>query len=180
MLSMVVLARFLSVLCMVYGTVAGIVDGGFRGFDNSLDTVFLLANGNINYEALHMMGYRGIGEMKMIGKEFAKAFYDMGDDKVYTYYQSCSEGGREGWSQAQNYPGVYDGVIPGAPAIRYGQQQANHFYSNVMQKTLDYYPRLPANSSVSSTPLSPLVIPPPTERKMAWSPGRTSAGCIST
>src|SRR5699024_587357 len=42
--------------------------------------------------------------------------------------------------QVQNYPDVYDGIIPGAPAIRYGQQQANHLYSNVVEKTLDYYP----------------------------------------
>lgn len=84
---------------VMYGAVAGITDGGFGGFDNSLDTVFLFANGTINYEALYMMGYRGIGGITMIGKEFAKGFYDMGDDKVYAYYQGCSEGGREGWSQ---------------------------------------------------------------------------------
>ncbi|KAI3023166.1 Ankyrin repeats (3 copies) family protein [Aspergillus niger] len=122
---------------VMYGAVAGTTDGGFGG---ELDTAFLLANGTINYEALYSMGYHGIGELTIVGKEFTKNFYSMGDEKLYTYYQGCSEGGREGWSQVQKYPGVYDGVIPGAPAIRYGQQQANHLYSNVVEKTLGYYP----------------------------------------
>lgn len=53
---------------VMYGAVAGITDGGFVVFDNSLGTVFLLANGTINYEALYIMGYRGIGEMTVIGR----------------------------------------------------------------------------------------------------------------
>ncbi|PWY67830.1 tannase and feruloyl esterase [Aspergillus eucalypticola CBS 122712] len=122
---------------VMYGAVAGTTDGGFGG---ELDIAFLLANGTINYEALYSMGYHGIGELTMIGKEFTKNFYSMGEEKLYTYYQGCSEGGREGWSQIQKYPGVYDGVIPGAPAIRYSQQQANHLYSNIVEKTLGYYP----------------------------------------
>lgn len=123
------------------GAVAGLTDGGFGSFDTSFDTAFLLANGTINYDALFMMGYRAIGETTVIGKAFSKGFYGLSiDQKVYTYYQGCSEGGREGWSQVQRWGDEYDGVMPGAPAIRYGQQQVNHLYSNVVEKTLDYYP----------------------------------------
>jgi tannase len=124
-----------------YGAVAGSTDGGFGSFSTQLDSVVLKANGSINWNAIHMFGYQAIGELTQIGKLTAKSFYGMGtDEKIYTYYQGCSEGGREGWSQVQRYGEEYDGVIPGAPAIRYAQQQVQHLYSNVVEKTLNYYP----------------------------------------
>lgn len=124
---------------IIYGAVAGSTDGGFGSFNNELTDVILYANGTLNYDALYMFGYRAIGEQTMIGKELAKNFYKT-DEKIYTYYQGCSEGGRDGWSQVQKYPELYDGVIPGAPALRYGQQQVNHLTPNVMEQTMDYYP----------------------------------------
>lgn len=60
--------------------------------------------------------------------------------KIYSYYQGCSEGGREGWSQVQRFPEQFDGVVAGAPAFRWAQQQTNHLTGNVIQKNLDYYP----------------------------------------
>ncbi|KAF2223656.1 Tannase/feruloyl esterase [Elsinoe ampelina] len=124
---------------IIYGAAAGTTDGGFGGFNANFGQVFLLANGTINYEALYMFGYRAIGEATQIGLALTKNFYDT-SDKVYAYYQGCSEGGREGWSQVQKYGNLYDGVIAGAPAFRYGQQQVNHLTSNVIEKTIGYYP----------------------------------------
>ncbi|KAF4553159.1 Tannase and feruloyl esterase-like protein 4 [Elsinoe fawcettii] len=124
---------------ILYGAAAGTTDGGFGGFNVNVDQIFLLANGTINYEASYMFGYKGIGEATQIGTELTKNFYNS-SEKIYTYYQGCSEGGREGWSQVQKYGDLYDGVIPGAPAFRYGQQQVNHLTSNVIEKTLGYYP----------------------------------------
>ncbi|TGO18516.1 hypothetical protein BTUL_0009g00340 [Botrytis tulipae] len=63
----------------------------------------------------------------------------MGDSKLYSYYQGCSEGGREGWSQVQRYADEWDGAITGAPAMRFAHQQVQHLYSNVVEKTLEYY-----------------------------------------
>lgn len=60
--------------------------------------------------------------------------------KLYSYYQGCSEGGREGWSQVQRYPDQFDGIAVGAPAFRWAQQQVNHLTGNVMEQTLGYYP----------------------------------------
>lgn len=122
---------------VMYGAVAGTTDGGYGGFDSSLDNVVLAANGSINWNAIHMQGYQAIHEMTMIGKNFSSKFYDT-SDKVYTYYQGCSEGGREGWSQAQRFGQDYDGIIAGAPAFRYSHLQVGHLSQSVMQKTLDY------------------------------------------
>lgn len=126
---------------VMYGAASGFTDGGFGSMDTDFDDIFLLGNGTINWPLVYMFGYQAIEEMTIIGKQFTKNFYGTtNSSRLYTYYQGCSEGGREGWSQAQRAGSEYDGLIIGAPAIRYGQQQANHLYSNVVEKTLDYYP----------------------------------------
>ncbi|RAH40124.1 tannase and feruloyl esterase [Aspergillus brunneoviolaceus CBS 621.78] len=107
---------------VMYGAVSGLTDGGFNG--QSFDDVFLLANGT----------------MMEIGRELTRNVYNTGEKKVYTYYQSCSEGGREGWSQAQRYGFDYDGIIVGAPAFRFAHQQINHLVPNVVTQTMNYYP----------------------------------------
>ncbi|KAF7596966.1 hypothetical protein BBP40_011332 [Aspergillus hancockii] len=123
-----------------YGAASGITDGGFGSFDTQFDAVFLLANGTINYDALYMFGYKAHHELSVIGKAFTRSFYDTGTSKLYAYYQGCSEGGREGFSQVQRFADQWDGAVIGAPALRYGQQQVNHIYPDVVEHTMNYYP----------------------------------------
>ncbi|KAI9927598.1 hypothetical protein MW887_003218 [Aspergillus wentii] len=124
-----------------YGAVSGMTDGGFGSFDTQFDAVSLLANGTLNWPAVYMFGYQAHHELTLIGKTFARNVYGMEDNtKLYAYYQGCSEGGREGWSQLQRYPEEWDGAITGAPAFRFSHQQVQHLYSNVVEKTVDYYP----------------------------------------
>jgi tannase len=59
---------------------------------------------------------------------------------LYSYYQGCSEGGREGWSQVQRFGNQFDGAAIGAPAFRFSFQQVQHLYSNIVEMTMDYYP----------------------------------------
>lgn len=126
---------------VMYGAAAGQTDGGFGGFSNQLDSVVPLANGTQNNDAIYMFGYQAIHELGEIGKAFTRNFFGVQDGhKVYAYYQGCSEGGRDGWSQAQRFADTLDGVIIGAPAMRYGQQQVNHLYPNVVEQTMNYYP----------------------------------------
>lgn len=123
---------------IIVGAVSGQTDGGFGSFDTQWDAVFLLANGTINWPSVYMFGYQAHHELATLGKEFTKNLY--GVSKIYSYYQGCSEGGREGWSQVQRFADQFDGAAIGAPAFRYGQQQVNHLVGNVVEKTLDYYP----------------------------------------
>lgn len=125
---------------IIYGAAAGITDGGFGSFATNFDTVFLIENGTANWESLFMFGYQGIHEMSILGKQFTKQFFNMGSTKLYSYYQGCSEGGREGWSQIQRFADQWDGAITGAPAFRFSFQQVQHLYSNVVEQTLGYYP----------------------------------------
>lgn len=126
---------------LIVGAVSGITDGGFGSFDTQWNKVFLLANGTINWQSVYMFGYQAHHELALLGKELARNIYDVPEDsKVYSYYQGCSEGGREGWSQVQRFADQFDGAAIGAPAFRYGQQQVNHLFGNVIEQTLDYYP----------------------------------------
>lgn len=126
---------------LIVGAVSGITDGGFGSFDTQLNEVFLLANGTINWQAAYMFGHQAHHELAVLGKELARRLYEVQDDeRVYSYYQGCSEGGREGWSQVQRFADQFDGAAIGAPAFRYGQQQVNHLFGNVIEQTLDYYP----------------------------------------
>ncbi|KAH9828746.1 Feruloyl esterase [Teratosphaeria destructans] len=124
-----------------YGAVSGGTDGGFGSFDASFDDLFLIANGTVNWQNTYMFAYQAHHELSLLGKEFTRGVYNMANGtKLYSYYQACSEGGREGFSQVQRFPGEWDGAIIGAPALRFAFQQANHLFSPLVEVTMDYYP----------------------------------------
>lgn len=103
--------------------------------------MILYGNGSINWDATYMFAYQGLGEMTTVGKSLTSVFFGMSDDeKLYTYFEGCSDGGRQGMSQIQRYGDIYDGVIVGAPAFRYSQQQVNHVFPSMVEKNLNYFP----------------------------------------
>ncbi|KAI1360439.1 tannase and feruloyl esterase [Xylaria arbuscula] len=59
--------------------------------------------------------YLSFHEMTLIGKDLSEKFYGKRPD--YSYWFGCSQGGRQGMSEAQLYPEDYDGIFAGAPAI---------------------------------------------------------------
>ncbi|KAJ3553433.1 hypothetical protein NPX13_g10888 [Xylaria arbuscula] len=108
-----------------YGAASGATDAG------------VLSTG----DATHMFGYKALGEMTTIAKPLSQGIYSLADDtKIYTYYEGCSDGGREGMSQVQRWGDLYDGAITGAPAFRMSHQQVNHVFPALVEHTLDYYP----------------------------------------
>jgi len=124
-----------------YGAVGGATSAGYNAFENTYDEVVLYGNGSLNWDATYAFGYQALGEMTILGKSLTKGFYGLATStKIHTYFEGCSDGGREAMSQVQRFGGEYDGVIAGAPAFRYAQQQVNHVFSSVVEHTLDYYP----------------------------------------
>ncbi|PQE12813.1 tannase protein [Rutstroemia sp. NJR-2017a BBW] len=115
-----------------YGAVTGCTDAGYDAFENSLDAVVLNDDNSINWQNVKMFSYQALGEMTQIGKHMTT--------QLYGIKKGCSDGGRQGQSQVQNYGDVYDGIITGAPAFRQGQQQTLHVYPAVVEQTQDYYP----------------------------------------
>ncbi|KAH8896701.1 tannase and feruloyl esterase [Thozetella sp. PMI_491] len=126
---------------ITYGAASGATDAGYDAFSNSYDEVVLYGNGSINWDATHMFGYQALGEMTQVAKAITPGFYGLASDtKIYTYFEGCSDGGREGMSQVQRWGEEYDGVVAGAPAFRFAQQQVLHVYSSAVEHTMDYYP----------------------------------------
>ncbi|GAP83306.1 putative tannase [Rosellinia necatrix] len=126
---------------IVAGAVAGITDGGFGSFATQFDAAFLRANGTVDWQATYMFGYQAHRELAVLGKRLARNLFAVPDaDRLYAYYQGCSEGGREGWSQAQRFADQFDGLVTGAPALRFSQLQTNHLSGGVLEEAAGYYP----------------------------------------
>lgn len=59
-------------------------------------------------------GYRSEHMTALAAKAIATAFY--GNGPRYSYFQGCSNGGRQALMEAQRYPNDFNGIIAGAPA----------------------------------------------------------------
>jgi len=68
-------------------------------------------------------GYRAIHETAVAAKAAIAAFYGSGPKR--SYFNSCSNGGRQALMEAQRYPEDYDGIIAGAPANNWTHLLAN-------------------------------------------------------
>ncbi len=62
-------------------------------------------------------GYRAIHEMTVKAKLIVNAYY--GKSPKYSYFDSCSNGGRQALMEAQRFPEDYNGIAAGAPAINW-------------------------------------------------------------
>jgi feruloyl esterase len=80
-------------------------------------------------------GYRAVHEMTAQAKAIVKAFY--GSASTFSVWNGCSQGGRQGIAAAVRYPGDFDAVIAGAPAVNFMQLHAG---------------RMALNRSVNATP----------------------------
>jgi hypothetical protein len=69
--------------------------------------------------------------MAVLGKQLVNAYY--GQSTIYSYWNGCSTGGRQGLRMAQDYPGDYDGILAGAPAIHWDRFQAGQIWYQVVQ-----------------------------------------------
>jgi feruloyl esterase len=58
--------------------------------------------------------HRSVHEMTVAAKGVVNGFY--GSAPKYSYWNGCSTGGRQAFTEAQRYPDDYDGIIAGAPA----------------------------------------------------------------
>ncbi len=82
--------------------------------------------------------YRSEHLMAVIGKQLVRAFY--GERPAYSYWNGCSTGGRQGLRMAQDFPGDYDGVLAGAPAIHWDRFQAAQAWYWLVQQMDNHGP----------------------------------------
>lgn len=98
-----------------YSAMADAVRGGYA--TSSTDTGHEGATGTFalgHPEKVVDYAYRSEHEMTLKAKAVIQAFY--GAAPHYSYWNGCSTGGKQALTEAQRYPGDYDGIIAGAPA----------------------------------------------------------------
>ena len=62
-------------------------------------------------------GLRAHYSVATAAKALSQAFYDT--PVAYSYFEGCSNGGRQAMMMAQNYPELFDGIVSGAPSQWY-------------------------------------------------------------
>ena len=69
----------------------------------------------LNRQKLLDFGFRSLHVTVETAKMLARTYYGAGPTK--SYYEGCSQGGRQGLTFAQRFPDDFDGIVAGAPAL---------------------------------------------------------------
>ncbi len=85
----------------------GFEDSGHQGGDG----VWALGGKRVRED----FAYRAAHAFAVAAKAIIRAYYGRGP--AYSYFQGCSDGGREAMVETQRYPRDFDGVIAGSPAF---------------------------------------------------------------
>jgi hypothetical protein len=93
-------------------------------------------------EKLIDFGYRAVHETSVQAKAILRAYF--GRDAERSYFNGCSDGGREALMEAQRYPEDFDGIIAGAPANNW-----SHLFTGFIWN----------EQAVAETPIPPAKLP---------------------
>lgn len=97
----------------------------------------LKADGTVNTELLTNFASRSVHDMTVAAKQVITSFY--GKAPSYSYWNSCSTGGRQGLMEAQRYPTDYNGIVAAAPAINEDRLTVGGLWPQVlMNESHDY------------------------------------------
>src|SRR5262249_20057891 len=70
----------------------------------------------LNDEQLRIdYGYRAVHVVSIAAKAILAAYYGVGPQ--HSYFNGCSDGGREALMEDQRFPADFDGIVAGAPEI---------------------------------------------------------------
>src|SRR5580704_12834657 len=89
------------------------------------------ARRNTNCELI--FAYRGVHVTTLAAKALIAKFY--GQPAKFSYFAGCSDGGREALMEAQRYPGDFNGITAGAPAMNFTTQNTFYHGWNAVKNT---------------------------------------------
>jgi Tannase and feruloyl esterase len=93
----------------------------------------------LNRQKLLDFGFRSLHVTAETAKQIARAYYGAAPAK--SYYQGCSQGGRQGLTIAQRFPNDFDGIVAGSPSV---DQVGTHLARAYWMKGLAATPFPPA------------------------------------
>jgi hypothetical protein len=101
------------------------------GVLTGLDTSWAVKDGQLDKTLLTNFATRSVHESSLIAKDVVRKHYGRGIS--YSYWNGCSTGGRQGYSEAQNFPDDYDGVLANAPAVNWAQFAVATLWPQIVQ-----------------------------------------------
>ncbi|WP_432942982.1 tannase/feruloyl esterase family alpha/beta hydrolase [Kribbella sp. CA-253562] len=119
------------------GYAVATTDGGL-GPSPIIPSWALTSAGSVDKTLLTNFAYRAPHELAQVGKAVTQAYY--GRAAAYTYWNGCSTGGRQGYSEAQRYPGDFDGILAESPAINWDRWSVAAAWPAVVMNAEKTYP----------------------------------------
>ena len=121
------------------GYAAANTDSGHEMHPASAYNWALKSPGNVDWQRLIDYADLSLDDMTAISKQVITSFY--GKAPKYSYWNGCSNGGRQALVQAQRYPTNYDGILAQAPAPVWGDAAVTMHWAHVQMAKLDYFPQ---------------------------------------
>ncbi|ORY10115.1 Tannase/feruloyl esterase, partial [Clohesyomyces aquaticus] len=117
------------------GYAAASTDGGHDGLKNMVDLSWALKDDyskTINWPLLQNFATRSLPDLVHVGKSITAQYY--GEKPHHSYWNGCSQGGRQGLVMAQKYPGMLDGILAEAPAASLTHLLMAGFWPQIVMK----------------------------------------------
>lgn len=97
------------------------------------------AGKNLDYPLIVNFGHRALHDMAVIAKHVVREAYGSGPE--FSYWRGCSTGGRQGHTIARRYPGDYDGILAGCPAVNFPAVLMAMYWPQFVMNQKEMYPR---------------------------------------
>lgn len=100
----------------------------------------LASPGVVDYNGFTTFSSLALHESTLFGKAITENYY--GRPAEYSYWNGCSQGGRQGHMLAQRYPDMYDGILGVAAAINWADIFQFMLWPQIVMKQEGLFPSL--------------------------------------